>query len=205
MNCEVLFEIFVDYIEILDTKIQDLEDQTLDIKQQVQQLDDRLKLLEDRFKKPKEEHEEERMTSMVGQLAHEIDKEVLHHVLSDLIDVNEKHVYGISNMEKAIKGKRNYNDILEHEDDRLRARKKWDDLKTDLGWEGKHFRYLKYLRQFCLRDDPQADFDPEVIKQALEIGSLKGPVIVDGQDKILLEKCLEMHKHLRERNSQVHS
>lgn len=192
-DCQILFEVvaYQELVQILIKKVENLEVKYLHMKQQIQQLEKKQKLLEDKL-------DETKMRLMVGQLAYEIDKEVLHNVLSDMVDVKEKCVCSISDMKSAIKGKDNYDDIFEDENDRLRAKKKWDDLKAYLEWEGKHFRYLKSLKSFGVQD-AHPDFNPEAIKQALMNGALKTK---DGQDKKLLEKCLEMHKHLCERNSQ---
>ena len=52
----------------------------------------------------------------------------------------------ISQVQKAILGKQNYDDIFD-EQQRKVVGQHWDELKEELGWSNKHYHWLKWLKK----------------------------------------------------------
>ena len=187
-NCEVLFETVVKYNELVHTlieKMKDLETQNSRLNSELEELIEKYRLLDKRVK----ELEGSRLKLMAGQLAFEINRVVVHKVLADILDPDLEQIDTIGDMEKAIKGNSNFDDIFDTEEDMKKAEKKWETLKRQIHWKGVHFRYLKKLKRFRV-NVAHPLFDPEAVKQALKNGTLQVP------DMELFKECLMMYERL---------
>ena len=134
-DCETLLITVIAYKDLVHTlieKLQRLEDQTSN---QLQELIERYRLLENRIK----ELEESRLKLMVGQLAFELNRAVVHKVLANILDPDQEQIDTIGDMEKAIEGISNFDDIFKTKEDKKNAEKKWETLKRELHWRGMHF------------------------------------------------------------------
>lgn len=172
-------------LKLMD-KLKRVEDQNSSIDSQMKQLSDRYKLLEQRVKRL----EESRLKSMEVQLAFQIYQAIIHYVLSNT-DPEQEHICTIGDMEKALRGKSNFADIFNTEDDKQKAELKWEELKRELNWSGKHFRYLKKFEDFHMQlGDPGLLFESQAIKHALENDTL------EIQEKELFADCFRIFEKL---------
>ena len=129
-----------------------------------------------------------------GQLAFELNRAVVHKVLDGIVDADEQEVNSIGDMEKAFKGKSNYDDIFEKEEDVNKAMERWESLKKEIGWQEVHYRFLKRLRYDYL-DVVCSTFDLEEIEQALKDGRLY--MLITDIEMQLFKECLTMYEMLR--------
>ena len=87
---------------------------------------------------------------VVGQIAFEVDQVVLDVVLKDIGSCEELAIFTISTMERAIKKKDNYLDVFKSEAERQEVEKHWNILKSGVAWKGRHFRYIRELKNLRL-------------------------------------------------------
>ena len=80
-----------------------------------------------------------------GQIAYMVDDCILTHVMNG-VDHDERSVYTIQDMEKAIGKKRRYTDVFHSEEERLSAERRWNALKLRIGWQNSHYRDIDYLK-----------------------------------------------------------
>ena len=161
--------------------------QTSLVSDQLEELNEQFRLLENRIK----ELEECQLKLMAGQLAFEINRAVVHKVLAEFLDPDQEQIDTICDMEKAIKGMSNFDDVFKTKEDMKKAEKKWEALKREIQWKGVHFRYLKKHTDFRMHlSAVHPVFDPEAVKQVLRNGTLKVP------DMDLFTECLAMYERL---------
>ena len=103
---------------------------------------------------------------VVGQIAFEMDKVILDVVLKGIGSREDLAIFNISAMEKAIEKKGNYSDVFKSEDERRKVEMRWNTLKSSIGWEGRHFRYIGQLKRLRL-DSAHPEMDAETIRKAL--------------------------------------
>ena len=63
---------------------------------------------------------------MAGQLAFEINRVVVHKVLAGILDPDKEQIDLIGDLEKAIKGDSNFDDIFKTEEEKKKAETKWE-------------------------------------------------------------------------------
>ena len=69
-----------------------------------------------------------------------VSKKVLEYI--QVPDTKDLYISSIGDMKKAINGDTNYTEIFTVEQTRG-AEHWWNELKSQLGWRGKHYRILK--------------------------------------------------------------
>ena len=118
-------------------------------------LDKRIARLEEKYHSRYECYERKRYGV---QLAYTLDKALVDKLLkeSGCPSADELGITWISQVQKAILGKRNYDDIFD-EEQRKAVEQRWDELKEELGWSSKHYQWLKWLKK---QGTPSA-YDPE--------------------------------------------
>ena len=99
--------------------------QTSLVSDQLEELNEKFRLLENRIK----ELEECQLKLMAGQLAFEINRAFVHKVLAEFLDPDQEQIDTICDMEKAIKGMSNFDDVFKTKEDMKKAEKKWEALK----------------------------------------------------------------------------
>lgn len=142
---DMLVEAVSDYNGLVTTclhKINAVLRENTDIKAIVESLKERIITLENKVKRLSSD----RNQLILGQVAFEIEKSIVHKVLDDLIGKNH-YVNSIEDMKLAIIGEdSNYDDLLSQEQRDL-ADEKWKKLQKELNWQPSNFRYLKWLKQ----------------------------------------------------------
>ena len=118
-------------------------------------LDKRIACLEEKHHSRYEGYERKRYGV---QLAYTLDKALVDKLLeeSGCPSADELGITWISQVQKAILGKRNYDDIFD-EQRRKDVKQRWDELKEELGWSNEHYQWLKWLKKL---GTPSA-YDPE--------------------------------------------
>ena len=190
----LLMPAVVTYKELVHTAIENSKQQHLEgqfslVSDQLEKLKEKYKLLEKRIK----EFEACQLKRKTGQLALEINRAVVHKVLEGIVDPDEEQINTIGDMEKAFKGKSNFDDIFENEEDMKKAKEKWETLKKEIKWKGVYFRYLKKLKYNHINTAiARPTFDLQEMKQALTNGTLQMP----DAEMQLLKECLIMYEIL---------
>lgn len=136
--------------------------------------------LEKEFRKLGEDKE----SLIIGQLAFAVDQAVMKRVLQD-IRGSDRFIFSISDMEKAILGKEYYEDVFTDEEKKL-IKRRWNELKAQLGWKGKHYRCVKEWKSPQL----QSEIDVDEMQQALSEVPLQPAMKTDCME------LLEMLKRL---------
>lgn len=103
---------------------------------------------------------------IVGQIAFLVDEAILRYVMNGIDDPNNRWIYTISHLEKAIKREEQFADALS-DNERETASDRWKKLKSNLGWQGKHYRSLKHLKKKCL-DFAHPTVDESELKEAID-------------------------------------
>ena len=157
-NCEILVEVVCGLREAVDTLINKVK--------QTESRNDELasKLAELQSKHTRLEESERKL--VVGQIAFEVDQVVLDVVLKDIGSCEELAIFTISTMERAIKKKDNYLDVFKSEAERQEVEKRWNILKSKVGWKGRHFRYIRELKTLRL-SSAHPKLDIEATRKAL--------------------------------------
>ena len=88
----------------------------------------------------------------LGQLAFLVDRALLDKVLKDsgCRSAKKLHIRYIQDMEWALNDKEHYR--VFHEDEKIRVKECWRELKKTLSWEDEHYRHLGYLKSIRLSD-----------------------------------------------------
>ena len=123
------------------------------------------------------------------QLAYTLDKTLVDKLLeeSGCPSADELGITWISQVQKAILRKRNYDDILD-EQQRKVVEQRWNELKEELGWSEKHYRWVKWLKK---QGTPSA-FDPEFdVADAVTELSILDPEIAS-----ICEELIKVYKNL---------
>lgn len=165
-DSESLFEAVITYKDLVHSlveKIQELEERNSQLNEEIKKVSERYRLLERRVQK----FEGFCLKSIAAHLGHKINEAVISKVLANIVDFEQEHISTIGDMEKAILGKRNYEDIFKTEEDKKKAELNWEKLKCELGWEQKCYRYLKKIAQFHMQVSHPA-INLELIKKALD-------------------------------------
>ena len=150
VNTEVLLSVvsnFYELIECLNLGLK-VSTQTKDseIEGLIKQVRE-LKIQVERLTKQLEELKKDRTQLMIGQLAVEVEKAIIDKVLTNVIGSPKHYVSTLKDMEKALKRKPYFADILTDDSNHEKATKKWKELQRELNWEEIHFRYIKSLKK----------------------------------------------------------
>ena len=151
------------------------------------------KLAELQSKHTKLEESERKL--VVGQIAFEVDQVVLDVVLKGIGSPEELAIFTISAMERAIKKKDNYLDAFRSEAERQEVEKRWNVLKSKLGWKGRHFRYIRELKNLRL-SSAHPKLDIEATRKAL--AQLHRTKCLTAQTKDTCEEFLGMIERIPE-------
>ncbi len=103
---------------------------------------------------------------IVGQVAFEIDQKVLNKVMQGIGDPYSLAVHNIAQLEKAIAGVHNFEDVFASEDERKEVGRRWDQLKTTIEWTNRHYRHVKALKKVRLTS-AHPEIDIAAVRQAL--------------------------------------
>lgn len=134
--------------------------------------------------------EEDKLRLLKGQLAFETRNGIVELVLDGLVSPDE-YIVDITDMEMAIEGKPGYDDVFKTEKDRALAESKWKQLQSELGWTGKHSRYIQNLiEEYYVPLTDDFKLDTKVFEDALDCGILK----VEDGDPFL--ELLELSKKI---------
>lgn len=131
---------------------------------------------------------------VVGQITFEIHELVLDVVLKGIGSREDLAIFTIGTMEKAIKKKDNYSDVFT-EAERQEVTKRWNTLKSSIGWEGRHFRYIGELKRLRL-DTAHPKMDAETTRKALDQLSRSKRLTI--QMKNMCEEFLRMIERISE-------
>ena len=145
-----------DLTKKLSARVEELEDEHEELKRKISDLEKRFQELQE---------DEQRL--ITGQLAFAVDQAVMNRVLKD-IGVSGRSIFSIGDMEKAISSEEYYEDVFTDEEKKF-AEQRWNELKAQLGWKGKHYRCVKELKSPRLR----GEVDVEKMQQALTKLSLQ--------------------------------
>ena len=183
-NCQVLIETLCDLTDLaknISARIEKVESEKEELQRKVSDLQKKVEKLVENEQK-----------LVAGQIAFEVDNAVLKKVLESIQvpDAKELSIFSIGDMEKAISGQRNYTDIFT-EEQRRRAEHQWNELKSRLGWGGKHYRRLKELKSLR-RQIAHPDLDVDQMSEA-DVAKLP----LNPEMKAICKEFLVMLKKLR--------
>lgn len=131
---------------------------------------------------------------MLGQIAYDIDKRVTSKVLDGLVSP-EKYVPTVRDMEAAIKGHDHEDVFDEKEEERITAKKRWNFLKTKIGWSGNINRFLGQLK-FHRVGIAHPKVDVEYIKQILKDKTVCLPADINTSLVLKLVEIYTLLAHL---------
>lgn len=193
-HCQVLFEHVAKLSKNISTasqKIVVLQEDKETMKKEILQLQEELEAL--KHQNFYDDREMERLQLKVGQVAYEVESAIVKKVLAGLTKSQDPHINSIVQLEKAIKGKTNYADAFETDEDRESAKHEWEKLKTELKWKGKHYRYISELKKIRTSiAHPKVDL--QSLRKELTDGTLKPPLV---QDVHLFKHFLDMIDYMR--------
>ena len=182
VNTEVLFSVvsnFYELIECLDLRVSML---TKEIKELRTHLEESAKQLE--------AWKEDRIQLMIGQLAIEVEKGIIDQVLTEVIGSPDEHyVKTVKDMQKALKRKANFADVLIDDSNHEKATKKWKDLQKTLNWKDIHFRYIMTLKSSRV-SVAHPKFEASVVEDAIKENKV-------GQHKKACKELMKMLEKLQ--------
>lgn len=166
-TCEVLLSTLSDCVELLGQLVQEalkFKNESKDLKKKVEDLTKDVEEL----KKVKKKAELTSNRLMVGQIAFEVEKAIVKHVLEEVIGPPWKSfIKSISNMQQALNRERNFSDILSDDLKCKEAGQRWKDLQKELGWEERHFRCIDFFKMGRY-DDAHPTLDTNILKRAIK-------------------------------------
>lgn len=189
-DCEYLFETVISYKDLVHELIDIMERLQHNLSCTESELK-RLKITCETLETKVKKLECDRLKLMACQLAFEIHQAIIHKILSGIINIEEKQINTIGEMEKAIAGSKGCEDVFDKDSDRDMANTRWLTLQRDLQWKKVHYRYLQNLKRLRV-NIAHPEFDPQAITDALSKGTLEGI-----QDLKLYKECLQMYKKLK--------
>ena len=162
----MLVQAMSSYNELVTTclkKIEAIQDENVKIKATLQSMKDRITSLEEELK----QLNLDKNKLIIGQVAFEIEKAIVSSILDELIGPHH-YINAIEDMERAISGEdSNYADVLT-DNQREEAEQSWKDMKLELDWHPRHFRYVEQHRI----STAHPDINEVKVKYALENGAL---------------------------------
>lgn len=141
-----------------------------------------LKAAMEELKSKLEKLETSQQNLIVGQIAFQIEKAVLKYVMKGIDEPKKRAIYNINNLEKAIENNKRFADAFSKEE-RHKASCEWEMLKSQIGWEDKHYRHLKRLKDFRVDIAHPTDISEMELKEAISK--------VCSQDRFLKNICEE--------------
>lgn len=105
---------------------------------------------------------------VVGQITSVFEEAVLVHVMKGIGDHKKLAIFTIDHLEKAIDEEERFTDVFPREDDRKTTEDRWNELKADIGWEGRHYRELEMLKDKHLLPIEQSKVTTEQLHGAID-------------------------------------
>ena len=171
-SCKSFVEVvcaLYDTVDVLIDKLKQTNDELTKVKQTNDELTKKLAEVTKTLQELRRKHamlEEIEQKLVVGQIAFEIDKLVLEVVLKGIGSRQGLGIFNIGAMEKAIKKKDNYSDAFKSEAERQKVAMRWNTLKSNIRWEGRHYRYIRELKDLRL-NNAHPKMDAETMRKAL--------------------------------------
>ena len=111
---------------------------------------------------------------MKAQLAFETRNAIIDKVLTGLVDP-DAFITCVKDLEKAIRVEPDYDDVFKTEEYRKLAESRWEQLKLEFGWTGRHSRYIQNLidEYYVPLIKPKIDEILKIIKEGLADGSFE--------------------------------
>ena len=178
-DCVGLVEIISEFSGVVDTCLQRVEC----LKESIEDLKERIKTLEEDAKKMNRN----KHSLVVGQVAFDVERFVVSHVLNGLIGPEPVYINTIEDLESVIDADEDYDDVLSAEETQV-AGERWKELKEKLHWNSKHFRYIKTLKYYHV-ESAHPVIDPTMAEAALEV--------IPEVDKETFEELLYIYKGLK--------
>ena len=150
-----------------------------------------LKGLTENYQDFYDEREMERLQLKIGQVAYVVENAIVNEVLAGLTNSNP-HINSIVELEKAIKGKSNFVDVFNTNEDRECAGRRWKELKHNLKWSHSHHRYIIELKGNRI-PIAHPTFDEHSLREALDRGGLQNVV----RDEKLFRDFLDMVAYMK--------
>ena len=140
VNTEVLCSVVSNFYELIECLTLRVSVLTKEVEELRIQLEESAKQLE--------AWKEDRIQLMLGQLAVEVEKAIIDKVLTEVIGSPDEHyVNTIKDMQKALKRKANFADVLTDDSNHEKATKKWKELQKTLNWKDIHFQYYQEFEE----------------------------------------------------------
>ena len=151
------------------------------------------------------------LTLMVGQLAFEVETEIIEKVLQDC--ANPQHnIHHLDELLDAITGKATYNDIFHLNDDdcdccddgdstcicatnRKKAKEAWDRLKVKLGLQKQFFNAMRTVKHFR-RGLAHPPFDLQLVVDTVAKGIVR-EIESDCKKKFQCQALIKLYKELK--------
>lgn len=135
---------------------------------------------------------QKRLKAALSCLAHRVEGAIVSKLLreSRCPTADELGITSISHIEKSISGRGDYEGVFTKEQKEA-VEHRWNDLKAELGWSGKHFRSIKHLKDFGTPEFAHKCFDMDAIQEAVTEESLEPEVAEMCQELIEIFKNLQ--------------
>ena len=127
---------------------------------------------------------------VLGQIAFVVDQSIPKLVLDPVLGIDHD-IIRIKDMESALNGDEDEPDIFEEEEQRIDCRKRWEELKTELGWSGKVFRYIKVLKEVRVTV-AHPTIDGDIVRSAMN-------TCVKHNDRETFRKLFQIYQETQQR------
>ena len=143
--------------------------------------------LEQKFSSLKEAATSNKEKLVLGQVAFDVDRSIPKLVIDPVLGICH-NILRIKDMESALKGDE---DIFKEEEQKIDCQKRWEELKAELGWSDKVFRYMKGLKQSRLTV-AHPTIDEDIVRSAVD-------TFVERNDREMFRKLFQIYKETQQR------
>ena len=195
LNCEELLKTLNEYSKLMDQyhhstnnssmkkKVEELERKVDDLKKEVRELQQKLRELEGSREKRlksfgKELGELRKAIKMpatkvsdhvlVGQLAYKAEKAIVDYVLTKVIGPPQRqYIKSLANLQQALNREQNFTQPLNDEIKCAEAKKRWEELQKQIGWQERHYRCIEFFKAAHCVHTTVPEFDISVLREAV--------------------------------------
>jgi predicted transcriptional regulator len=196
-NCEELLKTLTEYSKLMEQyhlstdnsglkqKVEELERKVEELKREVKELQAKLKGMEKTLetsegnREKKLEHFGRELGDlkkalkgsdymMVGQLAHKVESKIVDHVLTEVIGPpKELYITSLTNLQQVLNREQNFTQPLQDDEKCEEAKKRWEELRTRIGWTEHHYRCIEFLKAYRIHHATASELDITVLKTTI--------------------------------------
>ena len=106
---------------------------------------------------------------MVGQLAYEVERRIVDHVLTKIIGPPQRlFINSLTNLQQALNREQNFTQPLRDDAKHEEAKKRWEDLQEQMGWTEHHYRCIEFLKSNYHVHTAVPELDIPALKAAIK-------------------------------------